>query len=455
MSRLTHYMILAMAAAPLFGQAVNVNINGSVSDSAGTPISGATVKLVTTTGVTATTGQDGSFALKSGSTAILKADPKAPWAEIHEGALSLSVPEKSTVTITAYGLQGEELAKVERNVEAGSHSMELPGSGSGIGFYKVASGPHETVVRAFSMDGTLRGAAVGNRDVSAKSGLAKQGATAAALYDVIMVSKAGYQNAYLSIANSDSNGVKIKMIKEGSAKFSFFVTSMKVMLELSGNPQGFGGDFRFGETGPGAGLRGADKLCAAIAEKSMPGSSVKGWRAFLSVTADASGKQVNAIDRVGPGPWYDRTGRLMAPTKADLLAVRPQNGDPTIQNDLPNENGIPNHRPDPAKPQDDNHHTLTGSNTSGVLQSATATCKDWTTSEGIAANGKPAHGYSWPRTLGGMGTGGAGSNWMNSSNAFGCGRGVQIVETGFGNQSNLTVGEGGGYGGFYCFALNP
>ena len=266
-----------------------------------------------------------------------------------------------------------------------------------------------------------------------------------------MVSKTGYQNAYLSITKSDTGGIKIKMIKDTGAKFSFFVTSLKAMLELSGNPQGFGGDFRFGETGPGAGLRGADKLCAAIAERSMKGSSVKGWRAFLSVTADANGKQVNAIDRVGPGPWYDRTGRLLAPTKADLLAVRPQNGDPTIQNDLPNEDGVPNHRPDPSKPADDNHHTMTGSNASGALQSATATCKDWTVADGASANGKPAGGFSWPR--GASTTSGA--NWMATWNSYGCAPGVQITQTGGGDPSKTTIGEGGGYGGYYCFALVP
>ena len=460
MSRLFPYVVLAMAAAPLFAQSVNVNISGIISDSAGAPLSGAAVKLVTTTGVTATSGQDGSFSLKSGTSALQKTDPKAdakaPLAEIHEGALFLSLPEKSMVTVTAYGLQGEEIAKVERNLEVGSHSMKLPGAGTGIGFYTVKAGLHETVVKAVSTEGVLRGVAVGQavgkQDASPKSPLAKQGATAAALYDVIMVSKTGYQNAYLSIANSDSTGIKIKMLKDNAAKFSFFVTSMKAMIELSGNPQGFGGDFRFGLTGPGAGLRGADKLCAAIAERSMPGSSVKGWRAFLSVTADASGKQVNAIDRIGSGPWYDRTGRVVAPTKADLLSVRPQNGDPTIQNDLPNENGIPNHRPDPTKPADDNHHTMTGSTATGTLQSATATCKDWTTAEGTAANGKPAGGFSWPRTLGSTGMG---SNWISTWNSYGCAPGVQITQTGGGDPKILTIGEGGGYGGYYCFALNP
>jgi len=61
--------------------------------------------------------------------------------------------------------------------------------------------------------------------------------------------------------------------------FSFFVTSIVALQDLSGSQAGFGGDLRFGETGPGAGLRGADKLCATIAERSMPGASGKRWRA--------------------------------------------------------------------------------------------------------------------------------------------------------------------------------
>src|SRR5262245_5833631 len=87
--------------------------------------------------------------------------------------------------------------------------------------------------------------------------------------------------------------------------FSFFVTSFRSLQELSDNQNGFGGDLRFGETGPGAGLRGADKICSTIAERSMSGASAKQWRAFLSATNDGNGAQVNAIDRIGAGPWYD------------------------------------------------------------------------------------------------------------------------------------------------------
>lgn len=238
--------------------------------------------------------------------------------------------------------------------------------------------------------------------------------------------------------------------------FSFFVTSLAALRELSGSQDGFGGDLRFGETGPGAGLRGADKLCAAIAERSMPGAAAKQWRAFLSVTADDSGQPVNAIDRVGEGPWYDRLGRLLAPTRADLLGVRPENGDPAIRDDLPNEDGVPNHQPDPSLPPVDNHHFLTGSNQAGALLSATATCKDWTTADGSYSNGRPMCGFSWPRNTGGKpGPGGDAANWKTGFAAPGCAPGVSITESGGAAPGSDSVGDGGGYGGFYCFALVP
>jgi hypothetical protein len=170
--------------------------------------------------------------------------------------------------------------------------------------------------------------------------------------------------------------------------FSFFVTSLKAMQALSGNEAGFGGDLRYGETGPGAGLRGADKICAEIAERSLPGASKKGWRAFLSAVAGEDGAQVNAIDRIGEGPWYDRLGRLFAETKVDLLSDRPIGIDTTIAHDLPNEDGIPNQKPDPDRPSVDNHDVLTGTNSKGELYSATATCLDWTSALGDTAPGR-------------------------------------------------------------------
>lgn len=239
-------------------------------------------------------------------------------------------------------------------------------------------------------------------------------------------------------------------------RFSFFVTSLKALQDLSGNANGFGGDLRFGETGAGAGLRGADKICATIAERSLAGAGQKTWRAFLSASSDGNGNQVNAIDRVGNGPWYDRLGRVLAMTKTDLVAVRPVGADPIIQNDFPNEDGVPNHQPDPNQPAVDNHDMLTGTDSNGRLYGAMFTCKDWTANAGDkASEGQPRVGHSWPRTGGGGAGGNSGAHWMNALTESGCAPGVNLIETGPPMANSNTVGSGGGYGGFYCFALTP
>jgi hypothetical protein len=310
-------------------------------------------------------------------------------------------------------------------------------------------------------------------------------------------------------------------------RFSFFVTSYAALQRLSGSQEGFGGDLRFGETGPGAGLRGADKICATIAESSLPGAGFKQWRAFLSASDGGEGEPVHAIDRIGDGPWYDRVGRLFGNSLVEIRATRPTTADIAIQNDFPNEDGIPNHQPDPTRDAVDNHDMLTGTDTNGQLYAASATCLDWTSAVGdLELEGRPRVGHSWGRGVGGLGGPGMGGNfpgrrpfgdggvppgaappgtgfggrppfdldggvpggpnfggrgpnrgapgldggapfgpggggvsdvdsWMSSLTESGCKPGANLIEMG-GPQSNaVTVGSGGGYGGFYCFALTP
>ena len=269
-------------------------------------------------------------------------------------------------------------------------------------------------------------------------------------------STAAAGGASASSTTSAATGASTSTGGTTTEPFSFFVTSLRAMQEQSGSPNGFGGDFRLGETGAGAGLRGADKLCTKIAEKSMPGSGNKQWRAFLSAASGEDGKQVDAIDRIGAGPWYDRLGRLVAANPADLLHDRPVGIDPAIKDDFPNEDGVPNHQPDPTQGEVDNHDTLTGTNSQGKLYSSTATCKDWTSALGNkATEGKPRVGHSWPRNGGGGPGGGSMANWMSSLDESGCAPGVNLIEMGPPQNNSTTVGSGGGYGGIYCFALKP
>ena len=226
--------------------------------------------------------------------------------------------------------------------------------------------------------------------------------------------------------------------------FSFFVTSLAGLQRLAKSDKGFGGDLRYGEAD---GLSGADKICSELAEASMPGAAAKGWRAFLSVAEGPEGEPVHAIDRVGEGPWYDRLGRVLAMNKAALLHPRPMGADPTIIDDLPNEDGVPNHQPDPNEDPVNNHHFLTGSDTSGKLymNRATSTCGDWTSTAGNA--GRPRIGFSYPA--------GNRQHWLSGQDEGGCGAGYVLEDMGGSDPSNPIVGSGGGYGGFYCFALQP
>jgi hypothetical protein len=225
-------------------------------------------------------------------------------------------------------------------------------------------------------------------------------------------------------------------------KFSFFVTSLAGLQKLSKNEKGFGGDLRYGQND---GISGADKICTELAEASMPGSGAKGWRAFLSAEKGPMGTPVNAIERIGEGPWYDRKGRLLANNKAELLNPRPINADPAIKNDFPNEFGVNNSRPNPAGREEDNHHFLTGSNGQGMLLN-TNTCLSWTTTMTTQPT-RPKTGFSFVISNR--------RHWIDGQIEGGCGAGVSLGPTGPANPNIPLVSSGGGYGGFYCFALKP
>jgi hypothetical protein len=176
---------------------------------------------------------------------------------------------------------------------------------------------------------------------------------------------------------------------------------------------------------------------------------------------------------------------VLALTKTDLVNIRPQGGDPAIVNDFPNEDGVPNHAPDGVM-QVDNHDMLTGTGTDGKLFSTDLryTCQDWTSA--VGTDGTPRVGHAWPRSgtpvmFPAAGTGGrgggprmppggfagggpppgggdrmmSGDHWMSALTEAGCAPGASLVEMGGPMRDNPTVGSGGGYGGFYCFALSP
>lgn len=317
-----------------------------------------------------------------------------------------------------------------------------------IPLWGCSSGEAEASSDGGTEAGVGGSAAGGNADGAGGSGSESGGATAAT-----GGAEAGTGGAALGSGGTDSSsggtegsgGSDAACVDTGAdSKLSFFVTSLHHLVELSGSEDGFGGNLRYGNAATG--LEGADAICQEIATRVCHGG--KTWKAFLSTSA------VDAIDRVGSGPWYDYAGQLVAENTAGLVSGdRPSGGccDLGVYDELGvfhdgstdvNSDGL----------DDDDHDVLTGSNSEGRYSGFS--CEDWTstTAEGEATGGGrpgggggntgPMIGHMWPAM--------SGQSYVSAHSAPGCGAGINLVQNGSG--SIPTVGDAGGYGAIYCFA---
>lgn len=462
MNRLKGYSFIFILGTICMVQSQTISLKGVVSGKGGTPINGATVTLAKQK-KTVTTNAQGVYEI----TGVGIFEKKA-LSQIHQqvaidrGILSITLTKAMPVTIELFDMKGKQLDRiVDQSVAAGDYQFNIMQHtyGTMMMALRVTTGEYVSTLSYLPL-------ANGKRTIGSSTKASSTLAKAKAVVDTLKVSATGFSP--VSVTLESLQGEKNITLDSASAlePFSFFLTSMKGLQELSKNEKGFGGDLRFGKTGQGAGILGADSICQCLAEKSMPGSKVKEWRAFLSAKKGVDGKVVNAIERIGEGPWYDRLGRLLANNKSELVADRPTNADKDIKNDLPNEYGVLNHRPDPNKPVVDNHLTITGSNSKGMLYDGkesggsfpgmgTAgdsingwTCDDWTSTTSKAT---PRAGMSWPQTMGG-----GMKNWISVWNMSGCEAGYDLDESTMAGKPNVfTIGNGGGYGGFYCFARKP
>jgi len=196
---------------------------------------------------------------------------------------------------------------------------------------------------------------------------------------------------------------------EASAAMSFFVTSQSI-----------------GDGGNLGGLAGADAHCANLA--AAAGATETEWRAYLSTTG-ADG--VNAIERIGAGPWVNAVGVTVANNPQDLisdgnnlngLTAITENGDA-----VPGRGFTPNQ-----------HDILTGTELNGLAStdgSLDTTCSNWTSNgDGAALVGH--HDRSGPLIDFVVNP----NSWSTAHPTMGCG------------QADLQAT--GGDGLLYCFVEN-
>ena len=174
--------------------------------------------------------------------------------------------------------------------------------------------------------------------------------------------------------------------------------------------------------GPGdganlGGLDGADAHCTSLAEAA--GTTGQEWRAYLSTTG-AEG--VNAMDRIGTGPWINADGVTIATDVDDLLSDDNNiNQDTAISESGEIINGIGD--------SPNRHDILTGTELDGTA--ADDTCSNWTSND----LGTTLVGHH-DRDGGGANP----ESWSSAHGTAGC------------SQADLISTAGDGL--FYCFATN-
>ncbi len=161
------------------------------------------------------------------------------------------------------------------------------------------------------------------------------------------------------------------------------------------------------------GLDGADAICQRLAATAGRGDAT--WRAYLSTQGQGA---VNARDRIGPGPWHNANGGLIAQDVDALHSlmhrIRAQDALTEAGGIIPGSGFSPNR-----------HDILTGSQLDGTgyPDGDDMTCGNWTSSD--AGKAKVGHHDR--------------AAWNSAHDSRGC------------SQEDLQAS--GGDGLIYCFAL--
>jgi hypothetical protein len=137
--------------------------------------------------------------------------------------------------------------------------------------------------------------------------------------------------------------------------------------------------FFIASTVPGGGnlggLAGADQICQNLAAGAGVGNRT--WHAYLSQQAQGNTPSVNARGRIGPGPWYNAKGQLIASNVADLHGDQQRD-----RNNIKKATGLTEKGAEVngVGQMPNQHDILTGSDSDGraFTDGIDHTCNNWT-----------------------------------------------------------------------------
>jgi len=198
------------------------------------------------------------------------------------------------------------------------------------------------------------------------------------------------------------------------------------------------------QTGNLGGLAGADQACQTQAQALGAPHAARTWRAYLSQEQRGNTPRINARDRIGPGPWFNVKGTLIASNVADLHGDQQRDRNNVQKANVLDAKGEV--IPGVGVPQgtQNEHDILTGSDAQGraYTDGLDHTCGNWTADGVSLPQANPNFPAERARAMLGHSdrTGGGNVSWNAVHMSQGC--------------SKAALNATGGTGRFYCFAIN-
>jgi uncharacterized protein (TIGR02145 family) len=208
------YLIKGMFAGFMAVSVCTASISGSVTDTSGAAIAGATVQLEKG-GQSVTTDENGYFTLLGGTSIrsrINNTSQQSIQATIKNGLLCLTVAQRNTVEVTTFNINGKKISTLKQILDAGTHSIPLLQKEAGVYLHKIKLEGKKLFIMSNSMRRTFYERSFVTHVSLTNDGLAKQKQSSELFNDVIEVSKCGYLTYSVIITSSDTMGIEIKML---------------------------------------------------------------------------------------------------------------------------------------------------------------------------------------------------------------------------------------------------
>jgi uncharacterized protein (TIGR02145 family) len=210
----TSTVFLALTVAASICSSQSINISGSVTDSSGKGISGATV-LLEKAKIATETDKNGFFSLVGAAGIIPQMNsPEKTIAcglFIENAQLYFTLAAPSVVEVAVYTIQGRRLSMINKSAGAGPHVWALPVYGAGIYFCRAKIGTAEYLLKATCLRQPSGG--IPSRSTEKVQGtLAKRARAAATFDDVLSVIKDGFLDYRTVVYEPAMEMASIRMI---------------------------------------------------------------------------------------------------------------------------------------------------------------------------------------------------------------------------------------------------